>query len=54
MAYLDEQLNRATDRGYRVIGCCLPADQQSPGLDAFNGLPVLGGVDDVAEVVTRF
>jgi FlaA1/EpsC-like NDP-sugar epimerase len=42
VADLDEQLNRATDRGYRVIGCCLPAAQQSPGLDAFNGLPVLG------------
>ncbi|GAB3365672.1 sugar transferase [Modestobacter lapidis] len=54
VAALDEQLNRATDRGYRVIGCCLPADQQSPVFDAFNGLPVLGGIDDVAEVVLRF
>jgi hypothetical protein len=26
----------------------------SPVFDAFNGLPVLGGLEDVAEVVTRF
>ncbi|WP_448614635.1 sugar transferase [Modestobacter sp. URMC 112] len=54
VAALDEQLHRAADRGYRVIGCCLPSDQQSRVFDAFNGLPVLGGVDDVADVVTRF
>ncbi|MDB6002935.1 MAG: wcaJ [Rhizobacter sp.] len=54
MAALDEQLNRAADRGYRVIGCCLPSDHNSRVFDAFNGLPVLGGLDDVAEVVTRF
>jgi exopolysaccharide biosynthesis polyprenyl glycosylphosphotransferase len=54
VAELDDQLERAADRGYRVIGCCLPSDQQSPVVDAFNGLPVLGGVDDVAEVVDQF
>ncbi|WP_299954902.1 sugar transferase [uncultured Modestobacter sp.] len=54
VADLDEQLQRATDRGYRVIGCCLPSDQHSTAVDAFHGLPVLGGVDEVAEVVTRF
>ena len=54
VAALDEQLHRAADRGYRVIGCCLPSDQQSRAFDAFNGLPVLGGVDDVVDVVTRF
>ena len=54
VAALDEQLEWAADRGYRVIGCCLPPHQQSPVLDAFNGLPLLGGVGNVAEVVTRF
>jgi exopolysaccharide biosynthesis polyprenyl glycosylphosphotransferase len=54
VADLDEQLQRATDKGYRVIGCCLPSDQHSTMTDAFHGLPVLGGVDEVAAVVTRF
>jgi exopolysaccharide biosynthesis polyprenyl glycosylphosphotransferase len=51
---LDEQLQRSPHQGYRVIGCCLPAGQQSTGADAFNGLPVLGDVSDVAAVVKRF
>ncbi|WP_245691898.1 sugar transferase [Geodermatophilus telluris] len=54
IAALDEQLQRSPHQGYRVIGCCLPASEQSSGADAFNGLPVLGGVSDVADVVQRF
>ncbi len=54
VAALDEQLQRSPYQGYRVIGCCLPAGQQSTVADAFNGLPVLGDVCDVAEVVDRF
>src|SRR4051794_20691310 len=54
VAALDEQIDREAYHGYRVIGCCLPADQHRPGVDAFNGLPVLGDLDDVADVVTRF
>jgi exopolysaccharide biosynthesis polyprenyl glycosylphosphotransferase len=54
VADLDEQLQRAADKGYRVIGCCLPSDQHSSAADAFHGLPVLGGVDEVAAVVARF
>jgi exopolysaccharide biosynthesis polyprenyl glycosylphosphotransferase len=54
VAALDEQLARSPQQGYRVIGCCLPALEQSSGADAFNGLPVLGGVADVADVVSRF
>jgi exopolysaccharide biosynthesis polyprenyl glycosylphosphotransferase len=54
VAELDEQLARATDRAYRVIGCCLPVEQQPAGFDAFQGLPVLGGLDEVAAVVERF
>ena len=51
---LDEQLERQAYHGYRVIGCCLPPDQVDPRADAFNGLPVLGGIEEVAEVVTRY
>ena len=54
VAALDEQLDREAFHGYRVIGCCLPVDQFSPNADAFNGLPVLGGLDEVASVVLRY
>jgi exopolysaccharide biosynthesis polyprenyl glycosylphosphotransferase len=54
VAALDEQLERQAYHGYRVIGCCLPSDQFSPAADAFNGLPVLGALDEVAAVVARY
>src|SRR4051794_13066466 len=54
VASLDEQLDREAYHGYRVIGCCLPADQYDPNADAFNGLPVLGDLSQVAEVVRRY
>ncbi|RBY96395.1 sugar transferase [Blastococcus sp. TF02-8] len=54
VAALDEQLDREAFHGYRVIGCCLPVEQFSPQADAFNGLPVLGNLSDVAEVVSRY
>ncbi|MCA0144885.1 sugar transferase [Blastococcus sp. LR1] len=54
VAALDEQLDREAFHGYRVIGCCLPGDQFSPEVDAFNGLPVLGRLDEVAAVVARY
>jgi exopolysaccharide biosynthesis polyprenyl glycosylphosphotransferase len=54
VAALDEQLQRSAYQGYRVIGCCLPSDEQLQGVDAFNGLPVLGGVNEVANVVRLF
>jgi exopolysaccharide biosynthesis polyprenyl glycosylphosphotransferase len=54
VAALDEQMDREAYHGYRVIGCCLPTNQFSPAADAFNGLPVLGGLDEVADVVARF
>ncbi len=54
VAALDEQLQRSPHQGYRVIGCCLPSGQQSSAADAFNGLPVLGDVREVADVVKHF
>jgi exopolysaccharide biosynthesis polyprenyl glycosylphosphotransferase len=54
VAGLDEQMEREAYHGYRVIGCCLPADQYSPAADAFNGLPVLGDLSQVAQVVSKY
>ncbi|TFV92686.1 sugar transferase [Blastococcus sp. CT_GayMR20] len=52
IAALHEQLRRESHYGYRVVGCCLPAT--GAGSRSFDGLPVLGGPDDVADVVRRF
>src|SRR3954452_20430633 len=54
VAALDEQMDREAYHGYRVIGVCLPSDQHDPAADAFNGLPVLGDLSEVATVVTRY
>jgi exopolysaccharide biosynthesis polyprenyl glycosylphosphotransferase len=54
VAALDEQLQREAYQGYRVIGCCLPEDQHSPTVDAFNGLPILGGLHQVTDVVNQY
>lgn len=50
---LDEQLQREAHQGYRVIGCCLPRGEHSREADAFDRLPILGALDEVADVVTR-
>src|SRR3954454_1523306 len=50
---LHEQLDREASHGYRVIGCCLPQRRTQP-LDTFDGLPVLGSLEDVVEVVRRY
>ncbi|MBN1091254.1 sugar transferase [Blastococcus sp. TML/M2B] len=54
VAALDEQLDREAFHGYRVIGCCLPAGQSGAGKDAFNGIPVLGDLTQVAAVVKAY
>jgi exopolysaccharide biosynthesis polyprenyl glycosylphosphotransferase len=54
VAGLDEQMDREAYHGYRVIGCCLPSHQYEPTADAFNGLPVLGALDEVAGVVAQY
>ncbi|SEP22721.1 sugar transferase [Trujillonella endophytica] len=54
VAAMDEQLDREAFHGYRVIGCCLPAGQQSEGKDAFHGLPVLGDLSEVTAVVKAY
>ncbi|SNS90583.1 Undecaprenyl-phosphate galactose phosphotransferase, WbaP/exopolysaccharide biosynthesis polyprenyl glycosylphosphotransferase [Geodermatophilus saharensis] len=52
VAALSAQLEREARHGYRVIGCCLPLS--AGDRDVFDGLPVLGSLDEVADVVRRF
>jgi exopolysaccharide biosynthesis polyprenyl glycosylphosphotransferase len=54
VAALDRQIASEAYHGYRVIGCCLPFEQKNFVADAFNGIPVLGGLDDVAKVVAQY
>jgi exopolysaccharide biosynthesis polyprenyl glycosylphosphotransferase len=49
---LHEQIDREAYHGYRVIGCCLPAT--SARQTVFDGLPVLGTLDEVVDVVRRY
>ncbi|SDC39180.1 exopolysaccharide biosynthesis polyprenyl glycosylphosphotransferase [Geodermatophilus telluris] len=53
VAALDEQIDREAHHGLKVVGCCLPTGS-ARGADAFNGLPVLGGLDQVAAVVREY
>jgi exopolysaccharide biosynthesis polyprenyl glycosylphosphotransferase len=53
VAGLDEQITREAYHGFRVIGCCLPSGHDTVG-DAFQGLPVLGGLDEVVAVVAQY
>lgn len=50
---LHEQLDREAYHGYRVIGCALPAGTAAQG-GVFDGLPVLGGLDEVVDLVHRY
>ena len=51
---LHEQLDRAAYHGYRVIGCCLPGGKSMAASTDFDGLPVLGGLDEVVDVVRKY
>ncbi|MGZ4518440.1 MAG: sugar transferase [Mycobacteriaceae bacterium] len=50
---LHEQLAAEAYHGYRVIGCCVPDEQRDPEGFLIDGLPVLGGMGEVAAVVAR-
>jgi len=50
---LHAQINRRRDRGYRVIGWCAPAAADARMARAVEGLPLLGGADDLPELVRR-
>lgn len=53
VAALRAQIDREAYHGYRVVGCCLPADPSDGAGDQFCGLPILGTLEDVAEVARR-
>lgn len=53
VAALREQFDRQPKHGYRVIGCCVPQRRDDPFV-TFDGLPVLGSLDDVIDVVRRY
>jgi exopolysaccharide biosynthesis polyprenyl glycosylphosphotransferase len=50
---LHEQMEREASHGYRVIGCCLPGGPPGVPPDLLCGIPVLGDLSAVAEVVAR-
>ncbi|MGY1631519.1 sugar transferase [Geodermatophilus sp. SYSU D01186] len=50
VAALHEQMARDAHHGYQVIGCCLPTGTPGTGEAIFDGLPVLGSLDQVAGV----
>ncbi len=50
VADLNRQIDGAAYHGYRVAGCCLPGGTVTAD---FDGMPVLGDLTEVAEVVTR-
>ncbi|MGY1844780.1 sugar transferase [Modestobacter sp. SYSU DS0875] len=51
---LHEQIDREAYHGYRVIGCCLPPSPLGAEVIEFDGVPVLGGLDDVLDVVRQY
>ena len=53
VAELHRQIDRQTTSGYRVIGVCVPAGATEL-LAEFDGLPVLGDLDDVVSVVNEY
>ncbi|WP_346621249.1 sugar transferase [Blastococcus montanus] len=50
VAFLRKELAREAYHGYDAIGCCLPDGDQGNPAD-FDGLTVLGGFSDIADVV---
>ena len=54
VAGLDQQIDREAYHGYKVIGCALPLQEQNFASDAFNGLPVLGDLAQVADIVREY
>ncbi|MGY1914958.1 sugar transferase [Blastococcus sp. SYSU DS0973] len=53
VAALHELVDASRYHGLRIVGCCLPAAAGSREQD-FDGLPVLGSLDDVIDVVHRY
>ncbi|KQS60649.1 UDP-phosphate galactose phosphotransferase [Geodermatophilus sp. Leaf369] len=54
VAALHEQIDREAHHGYRVIGCLVPPAVGGTVPPSFDGLPVLGDLSMVAEVVSDY
>src|SRR4051794_11755933 len=54
VAALHEQIEREAHHGYSVIGCCLPPGRRGQHETFFDGLPVLGTLEEVVDVVHRY
>ncbi|MGY1624192.1 sugar transferase [Geodermatophilus sp. SYSU D00965] len=52
VAALHRQIDRTRYQGLNVIGCCLPRSEGGNG-GAFDGLPVLGSLEEVIDVVRK-
>jgi exopolysaccharide biosynthesis polyprenyl glycosylphosphotransferase len=53
-AALHQQILREAYHGYRVVGFCMPDGDMADPTTNFEGLPVLGGLNDVVDVVRKF
>jgi exopolysaccharide biosynthesis polyprenyl glycosylphosphotransferase len=53
-AALHQQILREAYHGYRVVGFCMPDGDMADPTTNFDGLPVLGGLNDVVDVVRKF
>jgi exopolysaccharide biosynthesis polyprenyl glycosylphosphotransferase len=51
---LRDQIHREAYHGYRVIGFCVPSGDPADVTETFEGLPILGGLHDVVDVVQKF
>ena len=51
---LSSQIDQEAYHGYRVIGCCLPGGALGESVPALDDLPVLGGLDQVIDVVRQY
>jgi exopolysaccharide biosynthesis polyprenyl glycosylphosphotransferase len=52
IAPMHRQIQRVADRGYRAVGCCVTGGPE-PKPTTVDGLPVLGEVEDLADIVRR-
>jgi exopolysaccharide biosynthesis polyprenyl glycosylphosphotransferase len=50
---LQRQIERLGNRGYQVVGCCVPDEADRVLIETGGSLAVLGGLTEVADVVRR-
>lgn len=50
VAHLAQELARAKESGYKVVGVCIPKGESSTTLEEL-GIPVLGGLDNITSIM---